>query len=277
MIKCGDKLEGKAQCILYSKDGSKALGRFPYSKHGGEKGAKAAAHKREGQVQFFKQKHQGLLDALEAFGAPIVLKYVLDKAADHEICQEVVKSYVEKAQDEELPAEEPGGEEVEKAKKKRPSFKEIWQKKYGGSVTECAKKLKGKVTNPEAYCAYLKDKVLGTTKWRGKKEKSFDETVEEVLTYLQKDEETDDPLEGVDLAELEAWLAEEMETEPEPTPEPAPEPEPGPESTPEPEPEPEPAPEPEEMTNDFRTFLLRDHAQRRAGVLAVLNEEVGDG
>jgi hypothetical protein len=53
------KKEGD-EVILYSKDGKKVLGRFPFGKgkkYADEKSARAAAHKREGQVQFFK--HQG--------------------------------------------------------------------------------------------------------------------------------------------------------------------------------------------------------------------------
>jgi hypothetical protein len=38
----------------------------------------------------------------------------------------------------------------------------------GGSEHACAGKMKGKVDNPDAYCSALKDKVTGTTKWRGK-------------------------------------------------------------------------------------------------------------
>lgn len=90
---------------------------------------------------------------------------------------------------------------------------------------------------------------------------------------LQKDEETDNPLEGVDLAELEAWLAGEVEAEVEPTEELAPESEPEPEPEPETEPvESEPEEETKELPNDFRTFLLRDHTERRAGVLTILGE-----
>lgn len=330
MIKCGDKLEGKPQCILYSKDGSKVLGRFPYSKHGGQKGAKAAAHKREGQIQFFKKKHQELLDTLSIWGAPNVLKYLLEKAEGCQTCQEVVKSYVEKARGEGQGAGGPrqgdGGAdqcvcpkcgataahekgtpcsetkcakcgaamtgqsaekseaEVEKAEKGKgwtpppkgwtpASIQKYWAA-MGSSVTACMAKAEGHVDDPAKFCASLKDKVTGTTKWRGPhKKKSFEEIAEEALTYLEKHEESDNPLKDVDLAELEAWLQGEVETE-----EPAPvEPEPEP-VEPEPEPEPEPAePEPEaeseELPNDFHTFLLRDHAQRQAGVLALLGEE----
>lgn len=270
MIKCG-KLEGKDQCILYSKDGSKVLGRFPYSKHGSEKGAKAAAHKREGQIQAFKKKHQGLLDAVEAFGAPVVLKYLLDKAVDCEACQEVVKSYVEKAQG---ATEEP--EEVEKAKKKKDlpyggSLSKMWAEKFGGSVEKCIKMVGDKVSDPGAYCAKLKDKALKTTKWRGKEKKSFDEVAEEALLMLQKDEKANT---DIDLAELEAWLKEAEVAEPaaeEPPPEPAPEPEPEPEPVLEPEPPPDVEAEPEGPPN-FVDFLRREYTERRAGILAALGQ-----
>jgi len=70
MIKCG-KLKGKDgevadQCILYSKDGKKALYYFPYSKYGGKKRAKAAARDRKKQLKFFKRRFRGQLDVLEA-------------------------------------------------------------------------------------------------------------------------------------------------------------------------------------------------------------------
>jgi hypothetical protein len=338
MIKCG-KLKGKDdevadQCILFTRDGSKALGYFPYSKYGGQKGAKAAAHKREGQIQAFKKKHQGLLDAVDTFGAPVVLKYLLD--ADCPDCEAVVKAYVlTKARGE---GQGVGGErqgdggadqcvcpecgatakhekgtpcneqkcpkcgaamtgqsaeksEVEKAYKPPPGWNDprswlsskkgaetiraaAW-KSMGGRVTTCMKHMEGKVDDPARFCASLKDKVTGTTKWRGKKKKSFDETTEEALTLLQKHEDEEMELDDIDLSELEAWLsgeeAAEVETEPI---EPEPEPEP---ADAEPEPTAEPEPEPvEELPNDFHTFLLRDHAQRRASILAALSEEVDE-
>jgi len=37
-----------------------------------------------------------------------------------------------------------------------------------GFVRACVAKMKGKVSNPKAFCASLKDEYLGTTKWRGK-------------------------------------------------------------------------------------------------------------
>jgi len=36
-------------------------------------------------------------------------------------------------------------------------------------VSQCMKKMEGKIDNPGAFCAALADRVLGTTKWRGKK------------------------------------------------------------------------------------------------------------
>jgi hypothetical protein len=339
MIKCG-RLKGKDdevadQCILFTKDGSRALGYFLYSKYGGQKGAKAAAHKREGQVQAFKKKHQGLLDAVEAFGAPVVLKYLLD--ADCPDCEKVVKAHVagwlEKARGE---GQGVGGErqgdggadqcvcpkcgatvkhekgvpcneqkcpkcgaamtgqdaeksEVEKAYKPPPGWNDprswlsskkgaeairaaAW-KSMGGKQHLCARHMEGKVDDPDAFCAALKDKVEGTTKWRkgrGKK-KSFTEETEEALTLLEKHEDEEMELNDIDLSELEAWLAGEEAADVEPEPAKV---EPEPESDAEPEPAPEPEPEPEEQELDFRTFLLREHAQRRADILAALGEEV---
>lgn len=49
-------------------------------------------------------------------------------------------------------------------------IKETWSG-LGGSHTECMKNVKG-VDSPEKYCAALKDRVEGTTYWRGKKKTS---------------------------------------------------------------------------------------------------------
>ena len=46
------------------------------------------------------------------------------------------------------------------------SKKKFW-KSIGGSVKECIKKLEGKVDNPAAFCAGIKDEVKGKTTWRG--------------------------------------------------------------------------------------------------------------
>ena len=169
MIKCGEKLEGKPQCILYSKDGSKVLGRFPFSKHGGEKGAKAAAHKREGQIQAFKKK--ALAVAADKLGAVEVMKFLADQVG----CGKVAEA-IEKAKKEKLPF---GG-----------SFSRMWKEKFGGSVKKCIEMVKGEVDDPGAYCANLKDKALKTTKWRGKgkHKKSFAEEAEEALSMLHKEQ-----------------------------------------------------------------------------------------
>lgn len=45
--------------------------------------------------------------------------------------------------------------------------KKTWES-LGGSEHECASKMSGKVTDPDAYCSALKDRVKGTTHWRGK-------------------------------------------------------------------------------------------------------------
>ena len=42
-----------------------------------------------------------------------------------------------------------------------------WKKKNPEHpTTECIKHMRKKVTNPEAFCASLRDKATGTTKWR---------------------------------------------------------------------------------------------------------------
>jgi hypothetical protein len=178
--------------------------------------------------------------------------------------------------------------EVEKAEKGKgwtpppkgwtPASLQKYWKAMGGSVTSCMKKAEGHVDDPAKFCASVKDKVTGTTKWRGKEEKSFDEVAEEALTTLQKDE-AEMELDNIDLKELEAWLAGEVEDTADVETEPTDDVEPEPASDAEPEPEPtEPEPEPEEeQPLDFRTFLLREHAQRRADILAMMGEEVEDG
>jgi hypothetical protein len=55
------------------------------------------------------------------------------------------------------------------------SRKQFWESLTGESehkVTVCMEKMKGKVDNTGAFCASLADRVLGTTKWRGKKAKA---------------------------------------------------------------------------------------------------------
>jgi len=49
----------------------------------------------------------------------------------------------------------------------RESLESFWES-IGGSVTKCIKKMKGKVSDPAAYCASLKDIIKETTYWRGK-------------------------------------------------------------------------------------------------------------
>lgn len=45
--------------------------------------------------------------------------------------------------------------------------KEQWNS-LGGSHHECVSAMEGKTTDAAAYCAALKDRIKGTTKWRGK-------------------------------------------------------------------------------------------------------------
>lgn len=52
------------------------------------------------------------------------------------------------------------------------SVREFWNSLTGDrehKVTACMKKMEGKVDNPAAFCASLRDLVEGTTEWRGKK------------------------------------------------------------------------------------------------------------
>lgn len=54
------------------------------------------------------------------------------------------------------------------------SRKKFWDSLTGDvehKVTKCIKKMEGKVDDAGAFCAALKDRVSGTTKWRGEDEK----------------------------------------------------------------------------------------------------------
>lgn len=51
------------------------------------------------------------------------------------------------------------------------SLKSFWSSMTGNAahkMTQCVKRMEGKVDDAEAFCASLKDKILGTTSWRGK-------------------------------------------------------------------------------------------------------------
>ena len=138
--------------VLYSKDGSKVIGEFPYGEgkeYADKNAARAAALKREGQVQFFKEEK---------------------KSETEEKCEVVG-----------------GTEKAELVEMKHGSFSEMWEKEYGGSVDTCIQKVKGKVKDPGAYCASMKDKALKTTKWRGKEEKSEATIIQE---FLEEQSET---------------------------------------------------------------------------------------
>ena len=47
------------------------------------------------------------------------------------------------------------------------SLKQFWDS-IGGSVTKCMAAIDGHVDDPGAFCAALKDRIKGTTAWRGK-------------------------------------------------------------------------------------------------------------
>jgi hypothetical protein len=52
----------------------------------------------------------------------------------------------------------------------RKSRREFWESLTGDAenkVTECMEKMKDHVDDPGAFCAALKDRVSGTTMWRG--------------------------------------------------------------------------------------------------------------
>jgi hypothetical protein len=55
----------------------------------------------------------------------------------------------------------------------KDSLKKFWDSLTGDAqhkVTACMDKMKGKLDDPGAFCASLKDKVTGSTAWRGEKE-----------------------------------------------------------------------------------------------------------
>lgn len=53
----------------------------------------------------------------------------------------------------------------------KKSVNKFWGSLTGDAehkATECIEKMKGKVDDPAAFCTSLKDKISGTTYWRGK-------------------------------------------------------------------------------------------------------------
>lgn len=54
--------------------------------------------------------------------------------------------------------------------------------KSKGFFDKCVKKMRGKMDNPEGYCASLKDEAYGSTHWRGK-DKSKKQTTKDVRTH----------------------------------------------------------------------------------------------
>lgn len=127
------------EIVLYSSDGTKVLGRFPFGPgqpYEDEDAARAAAHKREGQIQFFK-KHG------EALG-PAVRRTVA------EFCDQAVPLL-------ESAAFREAGVDAIIAK---------W-KAWAGSYRKCVEVLSGKadISEPEALCAWLHHEAEGI--WPG--------------------------------------------------------------------------------------------------------------
>jgi hypothetical protein len=64
-------------------------------------------------------------------------------------------------------------------KKKPRGWKQKSVKQYSETMmkgkkhpfADCVKKMKGKVDNPEAFCASVKDQFKGTTEWRSTEQK----------------------------------------------------------------------------------------------------------
>lgn len=164
------------EVVLYSKDGSKVLGRFPYGegkKYADKEAAKVAAQKREGQVKFFKgEKKSETEEKCEVVGGT-----------------EVEEEVVEEAELEEKAKKGKGWTPPPKGWTKA-SLDKYWAS-MGGSVTSCMARAEGHVSDEAKFCASLKDKVTGTTKWRGPHKKKSDAEVT--------------------LADFEEWLYSEVE------------------------------------------------------------------
>jgi len=65
------------------------------------------------------------------------------------------------------------------------SLEKYWAS-IGGTVTSCMSRAEGNVDDPAKFCASLKDKVTGTTKWRGPEKKKADVGDEEHLAEFEK-------------------------------------------------------------------------------------------
>lgn len=63
------------------------------------------------------------------------------------------------------------------------SLESFWES-IGGSVTSCIEALEGRVNDPGAFCASIKDAIEGTTDWRGAQahESSFTKGESEIMT-----------------------------------------------------------------------------------------------
>jgi hypothetical protein len=63
----------------------------------------------------------------------------------------------------------------------KPSKQTSEAKSDDFSVSDCMDKNSGKVDNPGAYCASVKDKIVGDTHWRGKEESNSGSAAPQVL------------------------------------------------------------------------------------------------
>lgn len=150
--------------VLYSRDGSTVLGRFRTRKD---------ALKRERQIQFFKRQREA---------AKVVIPEDVDVDLDgYEPSDEEIQALIQAVQDliKELEGESqesgcPPCEALARLAEQRGGNIEriisTFGRWAGGKHTNCVARLRGKagISDPERLCAWLKDRYLGTTTWRGK-------------------------------------------------------------------------------------------------------------
>jgi hypothetical protein len=71
------------------------------------------------------------------------------------------------------------------------SLEKFWGTLTGDAknkVTACIKKMEGKVDDPGAFCASARDRIEGTTKWRGEREAGLVEATQDYQRHLAESE-----------------------------------------------------------------------------------------
>jgi hypothetical protein len=193
MLKCSE-----TECTLYSKDGSRKLGTYPFSEHGGEEGARKAAGKQEKRAVMFREMKKSLADAVDEFGAQATLDYVIkafgsddfdvEKAKRRKVRRVTIEDEDDDGDEEKKaappPPEDRGetgeegarptpkaaekeGEERGKLAQEEGELPEGWTSesiaKYweslGGSVESCVAKAPDTVKDKQRFCTRLQAKV----------------------------------------------------------------------------------------------------------------------